>query len=594
MANKKKTTPKKKTTKKNTAVKKDIRRVGYTKREYDDAARPLEELGFVVSEVGEGQVTVELAAKNNLNLFKDIASRGSMDSFVDELPPQALDCADLFGSNDLSTTSGGSSSSLLNQLMSDPSTSFDSIYNNPFSVLSDQYDIGRKMIRIAMHVTKVDHVAKQVVEMMSQFSNSRLELSGVKKKEIDFYKKWMRAVKFRKFLGKMFRGYYRHANPYAFRFSVPVLSKDLDLGKARAEINNFYNTTSAFDLLNLDAGVNGTADLAEKKKVWSRKKLPMMYVLINPLKIENDSPSIDGVGDSYYVIEQDFIDSVQNHIRNAKSRNKKKKFDPKEGGFNRYPVSFLRKINDLDSSVAHRIQLDESFAIYVPREKEDWEKYATPMIWTSIPPLYFKHMLRKMDLSLVHNVINKILKVTIGSSDHPATAKQMKYLARTLQSKPKNLMLLWNETLKVEYVEPDLSALSMEKYEPVNRDIKESIGLPDALFGVGGGKFSNTFIEVKTFVEKLATGREDMMDDLVITEFEKVAEAMDFDSIPDAEFQAVRLRDENKLFEQMIKLVDKGAMSIQTLSEKSGNNWEQETSRIKKETKKEKRVCSHQ
>lgn len=563
----------------------DIRRIGYVKREFQHFDQSLKGTGMVAHELGNGMISVDIPVKDNLDLIKsftnqgiDIRNQAAYDSIYDDKDFSAaldFDVANtgLFGDNIPANNKTGG-----NNYLSKDAFILESFGNYGY-FSSFRKDPGIEMIRIAQDLAKKDHLVGEITEMCGQFSNSNLILSG-KKKDVEFYKQWMRSMKFRKVLGKIFRGYYIHGNVTILRFKTPVLARNVNLIKDRAFISKFYEKITIEEIIN--SKFAGTKrEIAAKKNIWSRRQMPMMYIVVDPLKVENRVPSIMGLTESYYQVDEDLIKAVKVSLE----RKPGKIIDPRFKNLNTFPRRFLERISELNKYKNQKILLDDSFAVQIFRGKEDWEKYARPMSWRSIPHVHMKNKLREMDLRTINGVINKILQVTIGSPERPATPKQMKHLSNVLKTNAKVMTLIWNHTLKMAYIEPNLDSLNIEKYGPVNRDIKESFASPDALLGGSEQKaFSNTFIEVKSFMEKLSTGREDVLDDFVINEFELIAEAMQFDSIPDVKFEPIRLRDENKLFDQLMKLVASGGISVRTMSELTGHNWVgQEKQRLKEE-----------
>jgi hypothetical protein len=64
--------------------------------------------------------------------------------------------------------------------------------------------------------------------------------------------------------------------------------------------------------------------------------------------------------------------------------------------------------------------------------------------------------------------------------------------------------LVWDSMIEMTpYYPPIKDILGSEKYDQVNRDILIGLGVPEVLIGGKGGNFSNSWIQLKTLVEKL-------------------------------------------------------------------------------------------
>lgn len=544
-------------------IKKKINRIGYTGKEFNEANIEAAKYGFELEEIGNGKMALKMSIKENIKIFENIASASQGTKYEDFF--KGIEKFNFNSDDDIdSDTATPYQTSYKDSFIT-------KYFGDPHKILDKSYDDGRDPIKYAMDILRKDHFVRQVTEMMSQFSNSRLSLRSKKTKELDFYNRWMRSVRFRKTLGKIFKAYYGTSNVTIFKFTKHVLRKN-----TRHATVSYSNESKDMYKMMYPNGI----DLSERKNSWSKNRIPMMYTVLNPLLVENRSPAIIGMSDSYYSMDSKAIKSIKNYFN--------KKAKESDTITKEFPPGFIRNILDYDVRKTSKkfrltsygqIKLEPEYAIQIFREKDDWDKYALPISWNAIPALHMKNKLREMDIRIINSVIDKILVVTIGSSDNPATPKQMSYMAKLLSSDTKVLTLLWNHTLKLEYVEPNMDSLNIKKYESVNQDIREAFGAPGVLLGGSGTNFSSTFIEVKGFIEKLATGREDILDDFILGEFEQIAETMRFDNIPLIEFEPIKLRDENKIFDQMIKLVERGGISVQTLSESSGYNWDQEKKR---------------
>src|SRR5690606_10512365 len=103
---------------------------------------------------------------------------------------------------------------------------------------------------------------------------------------------------------------------------------------------------------------------------------------------------------------------------------------------------------------------------------------------------------------------------------------------------------------------PIENILGEEKYNQVNRDILIGLGVPEVLIGGKGGNFSNSFIQLKTLIEKLKYVRSRVIEWLE-TEIAILCKSMDIKILPKIKCPPI-LDDENTTRKLIVGLFDRG------------------------------------
>jgi hypothetical protein len=129
---------------------------------------------------------------------------------------------------------------------------------------------------------------------------------------------------------------------------------------------------------------------------------------------------------------------------------------------------------------------------------------------------------------------------------------------------------------------PVMDILGSEKYDQVNRDILIGLGVPEVLVGGQGGNFSNSFIQLKTMVEKLNFVRGKVTEWLE-QEIELVCQAMDIKMLPRVRFNEMNLEDESANRKLIVALLDRGVISVDSVLNIYGEDFILEIERMKQE-----------
>jgi hypothetical protein len=229
-------------------------------------------------------------------------------------------------------------------------------------------------------------------------------------------------------------------------------------------------------------------------------------------------------------------------------------------------------------------------SVYVAHNKKDsWEDWAPPFLYPIIGELHFKDKLRQAEISALDGVINVIRLWKLG--DHtqqilPTEAVVNKLIdILSANSGGGAIDIVWDSMIDMKDFYPPIDKiLGAEKYTQVNKDILIGLGVPEVLIGGQGANFSNSWIQLKTLIEKLGYIR-DKLKDWLYNEINLFCEAMDIPMAPKIRFNDNNLEDENTYRKLIVGLLDRGIVSSEAVVHAYGEDFLMEIERIKSEKK---------
>jgi hypothetical protein len=221
-------------------------------------------------------------------------------------------------------------------------------------------------------------------------------------------------------------------------------------------------------------------------------------------------------------------------------------------------------------------------------KKDGFKKWSNPMLWRIIDDLKYKSLLRDMDISVSESVINTLTIIKLGNTAEgfAPTKEMFLKIADLLKTPSKSQTLIWSDLIDIITAYPPVEKiLGQEKYQQVDNDIRQGLGISEAILGggsQGSGKFANSFLSVKTLIERLEGARQALVE-WIKMQFEIIAKAMDFKTPAWCKLEHINLSDEVEEKRLILELVDRGMLSYQTCVERFGENFDIEVQRMKRE-----------
>jgi hypothetical protein len=380
---------------------------------------------------------------------------------------------------------------------------------------------------------------------MSDFAAQGIDLVHEEPKQDAFYRAWSRKI-------DLF-GRVSHFLSSAFKTGNPVVLRHM----AKIDKSTIRTMRAASDMFN---GLDPAKPLV----------IPVDYTFINPATVTKVGGSM--FGQRYKIKISDEDRAV---FKNPKTQREKEivKQIPKE------QLEQIKKSGE--------VVLGPDLIFVAHYKKDDWETWADPLLMPIFDDIRFKQLLRRMDESVARNIMNSIVVFKLGNAKDglAATAGEMKKFANLLKTPTKSKTLVWNDLVSIETSYPPTNLmLNDEKYKAVNTDILSGIGISEVLINGVGGNYANSFLSVKTLLEKLETGRS-LVINWLYTELELIRTAMGWDHLPKIRFGRMTLRDERAEKALVLNLFEFGIISRQTLLSYFEEDWAVEIQRIKEEEK---------
>lgn len=407
----------------------------------------------------------------------------------------------------------------------------------------------KEVIKLCRYSYLKSGIVRNVIDLMTDFVCEDLKFVHVDKKVEAFFKVWGQKVKI-----------YDVVNEFA-RHSL--IDANLVIKRFTAKLNKSVE----------DQWTKASPDLKlykDKKQVLN-KEIPVRYSFLNIL-------SLSWEYDDSAPLKKKLVFKVNPTVL-TKVR------DPNSSLFQ----SLYRNAPDVADTLKNKDTYDVDMSkVYVSHNKKDsWDDWAPPFLYAILSDLTFKNKLRQAELAALDGVINVIRLWKLGDHTEKILPAEGAFdrLIEILQNNTGGgaVDIIWDSMIDMkEYYPPVKEILGSEKYQQVDKDILIGLGIPDVLLGGSGSNFSNSFIQLKTIVERLKAIRNQIMDWLNY-EVSLVCQAMDIKVSPQISFGEMNLDDEDTTKKLIIELLDRGAVSLEAVLDVYGQNFLIEVERMKQE-----------
>jgi hypothetical protein len=370
----------------------------------------------------------------------------------------------------------------------------------------------RESIELCQRAYANVSIFRSTIDIMTEFSNSKLQLRGGSAASRSFFSKWFEKINIHNLKEEFFREYYRSGNVFIYKID----------GKFKSD-----------DFVQL-MGV--------------RNKIPLKYLLLNPATIA----ATGGIGYDYAYMKLMSKYEIEKY--------KNPKTDEDRAVFNALPENVKKQIRAYTTSYSELyMNIEPEKLFYVFYKKQGYEPFAVPMGFPVLNDIEWKLSLKKMDMALARTVDSIILLVTMGAKkdDGGINYKNIEAMQKLLANQSAGRTIVSDYTTKAEFVIPKLEdILGKEKYEVVNKDIED--GLQNIL--LGDSKFANQMIKTKVFLERLNEGR-DAFIDFIYPEMKKIAEDLGFRYCPKPVFEKINLKDEAQFARVVTRMAELGILT---------------------------------
>ena len=408
----------------------------------------------------------------------------------------------------------------------------------------------RRIIRMCMDAYDKVGIIRNIIDLMGDFGSQGINIVHKDKSVEKFYQQWFRNVNGKERSERFLNNLYKTGNVVIYRSYADITP----------QLRNYMKSLAN--------------DIKVEVPDATPNQIPWRYNFFNPLsvKMKDGNLSLFMGLKNYTITSNSFFDKFQagdipDHVLDSLPVNIKQ--------------SLLRGERD--------IPLDqEKLGIYYYK-KDDWRQWANPMIYAILDDIIMLEKMRLADMSALDGAISNIRLWTLGSLDHKilpnkaAINKLRDILASNVGGG--TMELVWGPELSFQESSSEVyKFLGSEKYTSVLNSIYAGLGVPPTLTGMAGngGGFTNNFISLKTLVERLQYGRDQLVR-FWEKELEIVRKAMGFRYKAHVQFDQMTLSDEAAEKNLLIQLADRDIISHETLLERFKEIPQIENIRIKRE-----------
>ena len=393
----------------------------------------------------------------------------------------------------------------------------------------------KKIIKMCMEAYDKVGIIRNVIDLMGDFGSQGINIVHEDKSVEKFFQQWFKKCE----------------------------------GKERSErfLNNLYRTGQVIcykSLANITPDITkyiksmGSDVVVEVPQI-EKGVIPWRYNFFNPLTIEMKDGAINMFlgRKNFEITANSFFDNFKDGAIPAKI-------------LETLPSNIKQRIKKGDK----KIPLDSERLSISYYKKDDWQQWAHPLTYAILDDIVMLEKMRLADMSALDGAISNIRLWTIGSLDHKilpnkaAINKLRDILASNVGGG--TMELVWGPELS--YTESNSQVykfLGSEKYQSVLNSIYAGLGVPPTLTGMAnsGGGFTNNFISLKTLVERLQYGR-DQLTKFWEKELNNVRKAMGFRKPAHIVFDQMSLSDEAAEKNLLIQLADRDIISHETILER--------------------------
>lgn len=242
------------------------------------------------------------------------------------------------------------------------------------------------------------------------------------------------------------------------------------------------------------------------------------------------------------------------------------------------------------------VQLDPRNTFVVQDIKEDWTRYAVPMIASMLAGLKKKAKISKYEDSLLDLAIRSFVFVRYGNdkSDRQDMIPNRQELAAVQsvfrQAMQGGRLAVTNNWANAEIIQPDVNELfATDKYKEPNSEILAAGGISGIIVsGISGdgSTFATAQVSINTVDKRIEFARKNFCELMNKINYrvngDQITRSKN-DKIPKFEFEPIDLSGNNKFQKTCEDLWKQGCMSTETMLDSHGIDYDQELKRKKHE-----------
>ena len=410
----------------------------------------------------------------------------------------------------------------------------------------------KRIIKMCMDAYDKVGIIRNVIDLMGDFTCQGINIVHENKSVEKFYQQWFKKCGGKERSERFANLLYRSGQVIAYR--------------------SYANITPDIAKYIKSMGKDITVEVPQ----FERGQIPWRYNFFNPLSVDMKDSQLNL-----------FLGRHRFEIRTHSVLDNFKDGSIPAHVINTLPPELKQKIKE----GVRKVELDPERVSVFYYKKDDWTNWANPLIYAILDDIIMLEKMRLADLSALDGAISNIRLWTLGNLDHKilpnkaAINKLRDILASNVGGG--TMELVWGPELT--YTESNSQVykfLGSEKYNSVLNSIYAGLGVPPTLTGMAGngGGFTNNFISLKTLVERLQYGR-DQLTKFWDQECEIVRKAMGFRKSPHIVYDQMSLSDESTEKNLLIQLADRDIISHETVLERFKEIPGVEKMRLRREDK---------
>ncbi len=401
-------------------------------------------------------------------------------------------------------------------------------------------------------------VVRNVIDLMTDFACEDLKIVHPDKKVEALFKVWMSKIG----LNEVINQFARHL----------LVDGNVAILRSTAQLTRPVETQWTEKTM----GDDSPEKLYTEHQDFAKREIPWRYTFLNVAALDWLGDETNQAQGGKTLIFRPSA-TLLNKIRNTSDSFQKQFSDT-------LPTSVIESVIKKNNDY---ITLDMTKISVSFNKKDDWEDWAPPFLYGVLGDIRFKDKLRQAENAALDGWINVIRLWKLG--DHTAGllpgegAIQRLIDILNTNTGGGTMDIAWDSMIDMEPFYPPIEQiLGPDKYTQVNRDILIGLGVPDVLLGGQGANFSNSFIQLKTLIEKLNYIRGKIIEWLD-KEIFIFCTTMDIALTPKVRFGQMNLEDENTTRKLIVGLLDRGVISVEAVLEAYGEDYLIEVERMRQE-----------
>lgn len=442
------------------------------------------------------------------------------------------------------------------------------------------------IIRTCRSVYHTVGLIRNIIDLMGDFCCQGIRVTHPNPRINKFYRGWFKKIRGTHTSERFANLFYREGVAIVKRTMGKISVYDEDQLRAIAAARYGAQADLANVMEMMPMQLNNVPEVSDPMEadrerlpgnITARKRvIPLRYNFLNPLTLVAVGGEL-----AQFVGEQYFALKVTGKLRTLV-------MGPRNTIEKRLVEQIPADLRDAIVNGQAEVALDPRRVHAYSYKKDDWQTWAHPLIYAVMKDLILLEKMKLADLAALDGAITQIRLWKMGDLEKGImpTANAISRLAEILMSNPGGgaFDLIWGPELSVEEYKTNVHQfLGKAKYEPVLEAIYSGLGIPPTLTGSSNSSgFTNNYISLKTLVQRLEYGRMALRE-FWETEIALVQQAMGFQRPARVEFDRMVLSDEAAEKALLIQLADRDVISVDTLTERFGEDPDFEEIKLRKE-----------